>query len=71
MLADFWPTGKNKQIKNQPNNSEVIRRASDISKEHAESSSNSRNSSVNSECEPWVLYPAKLFIKYKAIEKLF
>lgn len=52
MLADFWPTGKNKQIKNQPNNSEVIRRASDISKEHAESSSNSRNSSVNSECEP-------------------
>lgn len=50
MFADGWPTGKSKQRINQV--IEVFRMASDISKEYTKKSSNSRNSSVNSKCEP-------------------
>ena len=69
MFADYWPTGKSKQRINQV--IEVFRMASDISKEYTKKRSNSRNSSVNSKCEPWISYPAKLFIKYQSVEKLF
>ena len=69
MFADCWPTGKSKQRINQV--IEVFSMASDISKEYTKKSSSLRNSSVNAKCEPWISYPAKLFVKCKYVEKLF